>query len=435
MGRDMLVLQAWKDTGKPPLLGPQTSVLPFNQSAIYFYLLYPGFLLSQGNPISSIYTLAVIYIITFIVGLYLLKDNPKFYKILLVSFFLISIHPQYITQSRFVWNPSFVTPFIAASLISFYFLLQKFTKLKIWIFAFSIATAISLSYSVAPLLIAIFIYWLLFNRKYFMSFFMTLFVSFFILNLPTIFFEIRHNFFLTNLLFNKESPTQAGISISEKINSLSQFIFMLPSQNLNLIIFFITIALSIYLVAKNIKKPTSFQFITTNLYIILILLTLLTPVTVQSHYIFVFTSILFLIIGSLKNILCGLIVIIFSFIYLKPSLLATYFIKAPRSYQDMAQCFQKYCEIHHEPTFVSVESSYLPFHNGPEHRYLLHKSGCNVKSIETENGTAKYMTVVLDDGTFDSKTTFYELNLFGQYKDIETFKCLPNFEIKVLEKL
>lgn len=55
--------------------------------------------------------------------------------------------------------------------------------------------------------------------------------------------------------------------------------------------------------------------------------------------------------------------------------------------------------------------------------------------FETENGQAKYMTVVLDGGSFNSKTTFYELDLFGKYKYIETFECLPNFEIKVLEKI
>jgi len=38
-GRDMAVLQSWQNTGKIPLLGPQTSALPINQSAIYFYLL------------------------------------------------------------------------------------------------------------------------------------------------------------------------------------------------------------------------------------------------------------------------------------------------------------------------------------------------------------------------------------------------------------
>ncbi len=435
MGRDMSVLQTWKDTGKPPLLGPQTSALPFNQSAIYFYLLYPGFLISQGNPVSSLYTLSFVYIVSFILGLYLLRDNKKFYKIILISFFLISIHPQYITQSRFVWNPSFVTPFIISAIVSFYFLIKKFSWSKMWIFSASLATSISLSYSVAPLLIAIFIYWLIFNRKNFIPFFVTIFISFFVLNLPTIFFELRHNFFLSNSIFNKESPVQGGLSLLTKINSLSQFVFMHPIQKINLILLFCVTILCLYLVKKSINKYMSFQFIIAFLLLVLIIMTLLTPVTVQPHYIFAITALIFLIISSLNSIFIGLILILFSFFYLKPSLLVAYFKKAPRTYAEMTQCFQSFCRVHSDPTFVSVQSSFHPFHNGPEHRFLLKNAGCLIKEIETENGQAKYMSVVLDNGSFDSRTNFYELELFGKYKDIETFQCLPNFEIKVLEKI
>jgi hypothetical protein len=121
--------------------------------------------------------------------------------------------------------------------------------------------------------------------------------------------------------------------------------------------------------------------------------------------------------------------------YLQPSQLNNYFKKSPRTYQEMLQCFKSYCNDHQQPTFVSVQSSFHPYHNGPEHRYLLQQSGCQVKSIEIENSQAKYMSVVLDNGTFDSKTKFYELEQFGKYKDIETFECLPNFKIKVLEKI
>jgi hypothetical protein len=435
MGRDMSVLKLWHDTGKPPLLGPQTSALAFNQSAIYFYILYPGYLISHGNPISALYTLGFIYILTFILGLYLLRKDKNLIKILLVSFFLLSTHPQYINQFRFVWNPSFITPFIISAIISFFLLIQKFSWPKMWIFSLSIAIAISLSYSVTPLLIAIFAYWLVFNRKKFVSFVVTLLSSFFVLNFPTIFFELRHHFLLTISIFSKQSPTQNHISFPEKINNLSQYIFMLPNQTLNIVLLIIFILLSLYLIIKNFKHPKSLQFIVSMLFVLLTLETLITPVTVQAHYIFAFTSLIFIIIASLKNIFLSIILIFLSFSYLTTNQLNSYFKKAPRTYTEMSQCFQKYCQTHQEPTFVTVQSNYHPYHNGPEHRYLLQKYGCKVKSIETENGQAKYMTVVLDNGTFDSKTTFYELELFGKFKDIETFDCLPNFKIKALEKI
>lgn len=40
IGRDYLVLLEWYQSGKPPLLGPQNSAVPFNQSAFYFYLFF-----------------------------------------------------------------------------------------------------------------------------------------------------------------------------------------------------------------------------------------------------------------------------------------------------------------------------------------------------------------------------------------------------------
>ncbi|MFA5194155.1 MAG: hypothetical protein WC740_25895, partial [Verrucomicrobiia bacterium] len=256
-----------------------------------------------------------------------------------------------------------------------------------------------------------------------------------VINLPTIFFELRHHFLLTTSIFTKQSPTQNFISLPEKINNLSKYIFMLPNQTLNIALLIGFITLSVYLIIKNIKHPKSLQFISAILFVLLTLETLITPVTVQAHYIFAFTSLIFVIIGTLNKPILWVILLYFSFSYLTPSQLNSYFKKAPRTYTEMTQCFQKYCQTHPKPTFVTVQSSFHPYHNGPEHRYLLQQSGCTVKSIETENGQAKYMSVVLDNGSFDSKTNFYELELFGKYKDVETFDCLPNFKIKVLEKI
>ena len=104
----------------PPLLGPLTSALPFNQSAVYFYLLYPGYLLFGGHPISSVFTLIIFYLIVFVFLFVFLKKNSNLATSLLITFYLISVHPQFIIQNRFVWNPSFIPPLIFVSIYSFY---------------------------------------------------------------------------------------------------------------------------------------------------------------------------------------------------------------------------------------------------------------------------------------------------------------------------
>ena len=88
MGRDMLVIRDWLDSGKPPLLGPQTSALPINQTALYFYMMLPGYLLTNGSPLALFYTFCVMWVAVFIYGLWLLKGNTKMTVAWMIFFFL-----------------------------------------------------------------------------------------------------------------------------------------------------------------------------------------------------------------------------------------------------------------------------------------------------------------------------------------------------------
>ena len=75
IGRDFLALWQWKQTGKPPLLGPQTSALPFNQSAIYYYFLMPFYLISGQSIFSTLIANAFLYISFLILALYFFRNN------------------------------------------------------------------------------------------------------------------------------------------------------------------------------------------------------------------------------------------------------------------------------------------------------------------------------------------------------------------------
>lgn len=428
MGRDLLVLQNWQLSGKPPLLGPQTSVIPFNQSSIYFYYIYIFYVITKGSVFSALFANAFLYIAMYIFGLIIFKKDKKFTNILNISFFLISIHPLYITQSRFIWNPSFVTPFILSSFFSFYLLIKKYSKFKLWIFSLSITIAISLSYSVIPIFVAMFLYWLIFYRKYFFKLTFSVFISFLILNITTLFFELRHNFLLTKSLLFKSASPQLATTISQKFNDIANFVINLQNQNINQFILLLFIILSIVLIIKEFKNKNIILFTS-----IIFLLTLLTyfilPVSIQAHYVFPITCLIFVLIASQPIIKSVIIILIISCFYLSPLKLNSYFQKAPRTYFEIEKCFKDYCQKYPEPINVAVTSSFHPFHHGPEHRYLLKKSGCNVQVLE-EGQKAKNMALVLDSGTFDpNKSKFYELDLFGPYKTGDTFNCLSNFQI------
>lgn len=435
MGRDMEVLQTWANTGKPPLLGPQTSALPFNQSPIYFYLLYPIFLLSHQSPYTALIVNAILYISSFLFCLYLSYKHPTLIpkKNIFITFFLISIHPQYIIQSRYVWNPSFVTPFLLPSLLAFYLFTKKYSRLVLWTFVFGLAMAVSLSYSIAPLFIALALYWFFFNRKHFLPLTGSLLSSLFLINLPMILFELRHHFLLTTALLTKNSPPQSNIDIVSKFNNLLNYGINSPSFYLNLIILSLIFILSITFI---IKISNRFARLFSILIMLTLTLTFIIPITLQAHYVFGILTIIFLLLASIPFKYSGLPLILLIIIYLNPTRLSSYFQSAPRTYSQMVNCFQQVCQKYQQPLFVTVQSSYHPYHNGPEHRYLLKKSGCNVKDIETDTTLATDMALVVDGGNFDPKQTkFYELDLFGPAKITDTFNCQNNFKVLILHKI
>ncbi|MFA6250149.1 MAG: hypothetical protein WC686_01440 [Candidatus Shapirobacteria bacterium] len=427
-GRDFLILHQWLQTGKPPLLGPQNSALPFNQSAFYFYLLFPAFLLTRQSPLSPLMVNAFLYLGSFFFCLLLSRHHPRLQKALLWVLFVISIHPQYIIQNRYIWNPSFVTPFLLVAIICLYLQTKKFTVGKVWLIAFALVTAVSVSYSVAPVFLAIVLYYFLFIRQKPLAFLLALFTALLAINLPTIIFEFRHHFLLTGSLLSKSYPVQSELALPLKLRNLVSHTIMSDSLLINSVFFSVVIFL-IIISGKKVYRSFSFILLTS------ILLTLLAPFTLQSHYIFGILTLFLLASSLLPKAISLSSLAIFSFLYLQPSRLSAYFAPAPRTYGQMAECFKSVCRQETGPLFVTVQSSLHPYHVGPEHRYLMKKQGCNVKEIESEPQSADTMAVVVDDGDYNhNQTSYYELSLFGPSQIKNIIPCQNNFKVVVLKK-
>lgn len=424
MGRDSLVLLKWQQTNKPPLLGPQNSAIPFNQSPLYFYLLYPLFLLTNGSPFSAIYTNLIIYIFIFIYLLLTYRKKPYFWA-LYFSLFLVTIHPEQIFQSRFVWNPSLVSAFL---LLSFWSLVDNQQTLS----AAAMAIAIACSFSVVPTFLSLCLICFIQNKHKFLEFFSKSIFFLFIFHLPILLFELRHHFQLTRSVLLRGAETQHEYSYLQQIKKINEF--LLVNSNLLLLIvcgFAIFMVGIYYLRNKNQQGIFFFFLLLSNLFI-----TIFLPINFQSHYIFGLLINLAIFLSFLPNKLLIITTIFLLFSSLRPKILATYFGSAPRTYDQMKSCFQIYCQNNHESTFVSVQSIYHPFHYGPEHRYLLNKAGCVVKDIEDGSTTAKQMTVVVDGGDFvPHQTSYNELSLFGPYQVKNIFKCQRNFQLYQLIKI
>lgn len=438
-GRDSLVLLNWSETGKPPLLGPQTSVLSYNQSAWYFYFLYPLFYFSKFSAFSSTYTLLLVSITVFCFLLNLLKRNNVTFVAIAFVLTLISVQPQIVLQNRFVWNPSFLPLFLTVSLSSLYQLKRSFSKLWAFLFWLFSALAIGFSYSAVPFVFLTGILVLAFNRKNVWQHFKFIILSAFIVLLPMLLFEIRHSFTLTRLMLAGQTTPQTNLSLELKIDTLLDLVFPTNYFLDKYVTTLITLCLytfGIFLAIQRKYRYTSFFFILVSLTTALVIAMLFLPINLEKHYIFpVIISFIFSI-AFMPRPLHLLGTLFFALIWAQP-----YFIKyhtaAPvRTVADMETCYRNFCQTHSEPLYVSMESGILPgYHNALEHQFLLRKEGCKVLDIETSQNDSQIMAVINDAAEIDpGKSGYRELSLFGSYVKKEKFICTENLSIQVLSK-
>ena len=122
----------------------------------------------------------------------------------------------------------------------------------------------------------------------------------------------------------------------------------------------------------------------------------------------------------------GVIILIIASVYwLQPKFTDQYFEPVGRSPSDLLACYTDFCDKYQQPIYVSVQSSLHPYHNGPEHRYFMKFSGCDVKEIEKFE-PAELMAVVLEEGDYQhGSTSYYELSLFGESLNWSGTACLP----------
>ncbi len=434
MGRDFLVLWQWQNTGKPPLLGPQTSVLPFNQSAIYFYLLYPFYLLSGASPYASLIALSLLYVSAFVAGLYFLRAYPRLEKSLLLVFLMIIVQPEYILQGRFVWNPSFVTPFILVAGYSLLLLLlqKKPRQLLLLINAASLAIASALSYSVVPTMVA-FVLYLAYQRPRLLGrYLLYLGASLAVVNLPTLVFELRHDFLLTQMLLFGDRLTQSQNFFLARLANLSRFSFHTTALWAG--IFFATF--TFFVVMSKRKQPKdAFLTHSTWLFFLSLGLTLLAPSTIHAHYIFGVLPLFFLLLSFIQRRYLFVCAVFFYVVWLQAALRFNYFAPARNDYATLSVCAAKICQNHSEPLFVANQSKHHPYHNAMEWQYLLTHAGCQVKNLNLEPEAANSLVLMLDDATYEhGQTAFYELTLFGAGQEAEHLTCSDTLEAVFLTR-
>ncbi len=438
IGRDYWVLFNWQQSWKPPLLGPQTSALPYNQSAVYFYLLMPMFLLSGQSPYASVMTLIIFYL-SGIALIYKLTKNTKQLQLpILISLLIISIHPQIIIQNRFVWNPSFLPILILIALVSWLLLLKDWKLKYLFIATFSISLATSLNYSAGPALVAFIISSaLIFRSKIKTLWFAGMtFVSVIFWNIPTIVFELRHHFLLTNLLINGEKLTQTTTGWYEKtLELISLAMTSIPLEVQFIVGICLVICIFVHYFSKY-KLFSSFFYPSVLVLALTVMITLVIPISIQAHYIFAVLTVAIFTTSLLKiKLFIPLSCLLIAY-WIRPTQLNTYFSPSYRSFSQSLQCAEKICSSLSVPVFLSVQSDIHPYHNGMEWKYLLARSGCVIKELDTQIDGANTMVVIVDHSKYEhGKTAYNELTQFGESKQINEIFCSDKLWSVIIQRI
>lgn len=212
-GRDALIAYKMIDSGRPVLLGPETSVGNMYLGPLYYYLMVPSLILSKLDPVGPAIMVAILGIITTYL-VYLLGKKSFNYPVGVIAALFYALSPIMLHHSRSSWNPNVLSFFVALLL-----LLPNFKK-PIWQICFGLLVGIIFQLHYVALILPGFMFLIttfnyLKNRQFqsFFSFCFTALIGFLLSSSPFWLFEYRHDFVNTSAFFSYLSSKTATSTI------------------------------------------------------------------------------------------------------------------------------------------------------------------------------------------------------------------------------
>ena len=217
-GYDFAVVRKMLVTGKPTLLGPKIG--PYNKignlylGPAYYYLLAPSLYFFKYDPIgpavlTTTLSLATIFLI------YIVCSKFLSFKIATVASSTYAFSTFLINQSRAASNPHLIPFFASLLLLSLLEITNKKSKSLIWplISGLSLGIMFQLHYLAIALILSSLTF-LLISKKFKEA--LLVITSFILGILPQIIFELRHEFFVTNIFINQ-------LKLGGNISNISRF--------------------------------------------------------------------------------------------------------------------------------------------------------------------------------------------------------------------
>lgn len=258
-GYDFAIVRKMLVTIKPTLLGPKIG--PYNEignlylGPAYYYLLAPSLYFFKYDPIGPAFltvslSLATIFLI-YIIALKFLS-----YKTAVFASSIYAFSSFLINQSRAASNPHLIPFFASLVLLSLLVITNKKSKSLIWPLAAGLSLGIMFQlHYLATALLASSLIFLLISKNFKVT--LIVIVSFILGILPQIIFELRHEFFVTNIFIaqlklggNISTMTKFGQNFLESFGLLSLII----SESRRLFILFVILIAAAFFRKTNNKS-------------------------------------------------------------------------------------------------------------------------------------------------------------------------------------
>lgn len=264
VGRDLIQVQKIVGDHKIPLIGQTTGLGGLYYGPWWYYILTPPFVISQGNPQGIVLFMVLTGVAAIICGYFFgRKISDKWLGVIIAA--LLGLSYAMVGLSSQIWNPN-----IAPLVLLILFLIIPLTGRKknnflknIWIgILLGLLLDAEIVFGVLIIISIILFLFFLEKRRFFTLQSMGILLGIFIMLLPRVVFELRHDFIMTRSLFTQHSSEQKifepfhlfDVAPDRSITFLNQFSDTFGLSNIVSILILIACFLTLFLLRKTIQK-------------------------------------------------------------------------------------------------------------------------------------------------------------------------------------
>lgn len=431
-----------------PKVGPYTSSGNLYLGPAYYYLLLPSLLLANFDPIGPAILTAIFAVFTIFL-IYKISEEFLNKYIGTLAALLYAINPFLVAQARSPSNPHFTPFFTALAIYSLLKIVKNKSNRLIWPILAGVSCGIS--FQMHYLGITLFIFSFIFLLKKARKSSVVFFLAFLLAISPQIIFEIRHQFFVTNLALKAFSQgnnlTQLPAIVNHSFSALENLGTMILGQNWLFLMIFLSIIIVNYCTRNRRFRSIILALLT------LALLGILTPGfyagEIHLHYLVVSYVPVFVLLGvalfQLFVIFKNLLYRIATFIVLSLALISnmqTIDLNSNQGYT-MPQGWNQ-SGIRQVSKTIAAESKNSNSFNiantldgdtrAMPYRYLVEVYGSKPQPVEAYQNLDHLYVITRDDNEHVLEYTVWEVSAFKPFKIVKEWQFQNGIRLLKLEK-